>query len=121
MNGDELGICGFEDWAVLSAMLSAVRDESDGALDGVQFYIGGLERGSEENAPHSIRLIDRTLMVGDQIEIEIIDASAVIKPINRTRYDRDVQESPFTEEEIEEMERKDYETLKAKFEPNSED
>ena len=118
VNDDHIGVCGFEDWSVLIATLTAGRGESEEALDGIQLRVGGLERGTENNPAHHLRHIFKRLEVGDKIEIEIVDSAEVMQPIKRYRSDREVQESPFTNEELEEMDRKAYEELKAKYEPD---
>jgi hypothetical protein len=53
--------------------------------------------------------------------INIVETDQPDPPVRRYRSDRKVQESPFSDEEIEQMEREDYERLKAKFEPGEGD
>lgn len=117
INGDHAGVCGFNDWAVLTATLAAGRGKAERALDGIEFRVGGLERGSEDSPAHFVRFVLERLDVGDKIEIEIVESEVVMEPLRRYRSDREVQESPFTDEELERMERETYEELKAKFEP----
>lgn len=119
INGDHVGVCGFNDWAVLTAALTAGRGKAEHALDGIEFRVGGLERGREGSPAHFVRCVLERLDVGDKIEIEIVDSEDVMEPLRRYRSDREVQESPFTDEELERMERETYEELKAKFEPEA--
>lgn len=117
VNGEQLGVCGFDEWGVLNAHLSAGRGDGDDILDGVRLHVGGLERGSEEVPAHHLRFIGELLQVGDKVQFEIVDTDSVMAPLKRYRSDHEVKESPFTDAEIERMERESYEELKAKFEP----
>lgn len=58
----------------------------------------------------------RNLAVGMQVTIKIVEADRADEPVRRYRSDREVQENPFTDEEIE---REDWLRLKAKFEPEN--
>jgi hypothetical protein len=49
--------------------------------------------------------------------IEVIETDAPDPPVRRYRSDREVQESPYSDEEIEQFEREELRRLKAKFEP----
>lgn len=118
VNGQSLGICGFDDWGVLSAHLSAGRGEGDEVLDGVRLHVGGLERGGDGEPAHHVRFIGELLKIGDKVEFDIVDSNVVISPLKRYRSDHEVKESPFTDEERERMQRETYEELKAKFEPD---
>jgi len=117
VNGEQLGVCGFEEWGVLSAHLSAGRGDGDEILDGVRLHVGGLERGNEEMPAHHLRFIGELLKVGDKVQFEIIDTDSAMAPIERYRSDFEGKVSLFKDEEVERMERKSYEELKAKFEP----
>ncbi|MEM6554810.1 MAG: hypothetical protein AAF642_02985 [Pseudomonadota bacterium] len=121
VNGEQVGVCGFEDWAVLSAHVSAGRGDRNEVLDGVRLHVGGLERGSGEGPAHHLRFIGKLLQIGDKVLFEIVDTDDVMTPLKRFRSDHEVQESPFTDEEVERMERETYEELKAKFEPKKRD
>ena len=116
VNGKKIGTCGFDDWGVLSANLSAGRGDGDSILDGVRLHVGGLERGGDNEPAHHVRFIGELLNVGDTVEFAIVDTVDVMPPLKRYRSDHEVKESPFTEEELERMERETYEELKAKFE-----
>ncbi len=59
------------------------------------------------------------MTVGSKVVINIVETDQPDPPVRRYRSDRLVQESPFSEEEIEQMEREDYVRLKAKFEPQA--
>ena len=48
--------------------------------------------------------------------MKVVDTEAVDSPVKRYRSDAKVQESPFTEEEMRDMRYKDYLSLKAEFE-----
>lgn len=56
-------------------------------------------------------------VVGSKVVIEVIETDAPDPPVRRYRSDREVQESPYSDEEIEQLEREELRRLKAKFEP----
>jgi hypothetical protein len=119
IDGERLARAGFEDWSVLSAHVTAVKErhgarQRDGELE---FSVGGLSRCDEDGAAHHVRWAKRDLGVGSRIAIEVIDTDAPDEPLCRYRSDRDVQESPYSAEEIEQFEREEFLRLKAKFEP----
>ena len=56
-----------------------------------------------------------SIVVGDEVSITIVETETVDKPIKRYRSDKSVQEDPFTEEELFELQKKDYLRLKELF------
>lgn len=58
----------------------------------------------------------RCWLLGDKVEIEIVSTEDVTPPMKRYRSDREVQESPFTEDEECEMRYENYLELKKEFE-----
>jgi len=116
VNKEYIGNCGFEDWVVLNAILTALKPKDAPDEENVSFNVGGLADVNSENTGQYVRLIQRDLQIGDIIEIKIVESGQVIDPIKRYRSDSKIQENPFTEEEILQMEREDYERLRAKFE-----
>lgn len=116
VNDEYIGQCGFEDWVVLNAILTALKPRDTPDEENVSFSVGGISEVNSENAGQHVRLIQRGLKIGDVVEIKIIESDYVIDPIKRYRSDSQIQENPFTEEEILQMEREDYERLRAKFE-----
>jgi hypothetical protein len=56
------------------------------------------------------------LNLGDVVTIALTEVASADPPIKRYRSDRDVQEDPFTEEEIREQQWETYVALKKKFE-----
>ena len=63
-----------------------------------------------ENAP---------LKIGSIVTIRIIDTNDVDQPKKRYRSDSEAQESPYTEEEWQNMKYQDYLSLKVEFEPKA--
>ena len=121
---DDRRIClaGMEDWAVMSVILSAVRrrhqdPDDSGRLD---ISAGGLSETGADGAAYHARWEKVDLAVGSKVVINLIETDQPDPPVRRYRSDREVQESPFTDEEIEEMEREEWLRLKSKFEPGQE-
>ena len=118
---DDQRIClaGFEDWAVMSTIISAVS-RSEPMPDGrneIELSVGGLSERDASGIAHHLRWVRTELKVGSIVTVNIVDTDQPDEPVRRYRSDREVQDSPFTDEEIEEMERADWLRLKAKFEP----
>jgi len=118
IDGERLCLAGMEDWSVLAAHVTAVRRRNADSepQDELEFAVGGLTQADRDDVSHHARWACRPLQVGSQVEIAIVDTDRPDEPNRRYRSDRDVQESPFTDEEIEEMERAEWLRLKAKFE-----
>lgn len=123
---DDRRIClaGMEDWSVMSVILSAVRPREGGERSRpgqLDVAAGGLSETDENGASYHARWERIDLQVGSRVTINLVETDQPDPPIRRYRSDREVQEPAFTEEEIEEMEREDYQRLKAKFEPEDGD
>ena len=118
---DDRRIClaGMEDWAVMSVILTGVRRRQDDPDDSGRLDVsaGGLSETGADGADYHQRWEKVDLAVGSKVVINLVETDRVDPPVRRYRSDRKVQESPFTDEEIEAMEREDYERLKAKFDP----
>jgi hypothetical protein len=119
IDGARLARAGCEDWSVLSAHVTAVKKrhgarQRDGELE---FSVGGLSQSDADGAAHHFRWVKRDLAVGSKVIIEVIETDAPDPPVRRYRSDREVQESPYSDEEIEQFEREELRRLKAKFEP----
>ena len=120
VNGNCPVVASQPDWSVLSAIVSASRDNGPrGAEDYISVSLGGLSNASNRDFSEHFRWPETNLDVGDKIEIEIIDTQHPSEPAKRYRSDRQTQESPYTEEEWREMRYKDYLKLKAEFEGDS--
>ena len=121
IDGERQCLAGVEDWAVLSAHVTACRhrDQTPPPPDELEFYVGGMTETDETGASHHFRWRRRNLELGMQVTIKVVDADRPDEPVRRYRSDREVQEPAFTDEEIEEFERADWLRLKAKFEPEN--
>lgn len=120
VNGQNLPVAGMEDWSSMSIILSAIRDkDEEGGID-FTFHLGGLSLPDENGVDHHARWEkpQMGLSVGSDIQIKIVDSDEVAPPVRRYRSDHEVQECPFTEEEMREMRYRDYLDLKAEFEPS---
>ena len=120
---DDQRIClaGMDDWAVMSVILSAVKsgERSDGLPRGGKLDVsaGGLSEDNSDGVSYHARWARVDLAVGSRVMINVLETDSPDPPVHRYRSDREVREPAFTKEEIEEMEREDYQRLKAKFEP----
>jgi hypothetical protein len=118
IDGERVALAGVDDWAVLSAHVTAVRERCGEPLKlhEVEFSVGGLSRRDGGGAGHHVRWKTHELGIGSEVRIRLVDTETPDEPLRRYRSDREVQESPFTAEEIEEFERAEWLRLKAKFE-----
>jgi hypothetical protein len=122
IDGERFARAGFADWSVLSAHVTAVQ-EGAGRPDRkgeLEFSVGGLSKSNSDGAQYHVRWSKRQLTVGSKITVEIVETEDPDEPERRYRSDREVQESPYSDEEIEQFEREEWERLKAKFHPVSE-
>ena len=120
VDDERICLAGMEDWAVMSVILSAVNpgERSDGPpRDGkLDVHVGGLSEGDSNGISHHARWAKIDLDIGSRVTINIVETDSPDPPVHRYRSDRVVREPAFTKQEIEKMEREDYERLKAKFE-----
>ena len=115
INGKEQFVTGIEDWDSLHAVIMALRADADDADHTFDLKIGALTQEVEPGKLEHVRWPSVDLVVGDEISITIIETETVDKPIKRYRSDKSVQENPFTEEELFELQKKDYLRLKELF------
>ena len=121
IDGKKHVVAGVEDWSLISAHLTAMCGvagdrEAPNAEDEIDISIGGLTRPDSSGQRFHFRWPRRELKVGSTVKITVIDTQACDPPVKRYRSDKEVQESPFTEEELREMRRQDYLKLKKEFE-----
>ncbi|MCF1458541.1 MAG: hypothetical protein LPH21_13565 [Shewanella sp.] len=117
VNGKYCATAGQEDWSVLASHVSATRPPPD--KDGeetIRFSVGGLSQFNEEGIAHHFRWKEINLEPGDKVEVEVTETAEVDPPVKRYRSDSEVQEDPFTEEEMREMRYQDYLELRKEFE-----
>ena len=81
LNGEKLCLAGIGDDGVLTAIVSWVtgQDRADQILE-----VGGLVGPTSENVSWTKR---KPLRVGDQIQINLVEATAVDKPVETHRTD----------------------------------
>jgi hypothetical protein len=116
VNGEAVVIAGVEDWGLLSAHITARRASENYEYDKYEMTVGGLAQQNEEGKHEHFRWGRKELRLGDRIAIKLIETNSAEPPIRRYRSDKAVQEHPFTEEEVLEMQRDTYLALKKKFE-----
>lgn len=116
VNGKKTMLAGFEDWDVLNAILSARRAEVEGADHELEMSVGGLAQPKTEGQLEHVRWERLRLSIGDEVTIRLVKVSRADTPTKRYRSDQAVQDNPFTDEEIYEMQRETYTSLKKKFE-----
>lgn len=119
INGVPFGTCGFDDWAILNSIITASRAKHPDESDDLFIQVGGLAEAAEVGRNDHVRFIRQDLKVDDEIRIRIVESDKVTSPLKRYRSDSNVQEQPFTEAEILEFEKADYERLKMKFAPKA--
>lgn len=118
IDGKHFCLAGVEDWSILAFHLDASRHSES---DEIRLSMGGLTQNDQNGVSHHVRWRDRQdLKVGSTVTVTVVDTNAPDPLLRRYRSDHDVQECPFTEEEMEEMQRAQWLALKAKFEPDSE-
>lgn len=118
IDGGKPVLAGVEDWSLLNVMVTANRHEPEAPVPGgyMEATIGGLSLPDGDDIRRHFRWPKRELQIGSTITIRIVESSTVDAPIKRFRSDAEVQECPFTDEEIRELRYQDYLELKAEFE-----
>jgi len=78
-----------------------------------------MTKDNEEGIAHHFRWPRVPLKIGSTVRVTVVEVDSVDLPVKRYRADKEVQENPFTEEEMREMRYQDYLALKKEFEPGS--
>lgn len=113
IDGEKQIVAGSQDGALLSVILSQMKDGSQ------SLHIGGLTDLDSDGIAYQVRWGAHDLHVTHSLLVEVLDTDQTDDPVRRYRSDVDVQESPYSEEEWREMEYQDYLRLKEIFEaPN---
>jgi len=115
INGEEIQVAGEDSCELLHADILAMRKPN---VDESEYTIGvsGLPDQREKGKHEHLRWRRSHFKVGDEISIRLVDASEADAPLKRYRSDSTVQENPYTDEEIREMQMRTYLSLKKKFE-----
>ena len=120
IDGQQVAVAGVDDWSVLMLNIAAGRAESmtliRPQLDDIQLAIAGHTQDDASGITQHFRWLGRDLSIGSQVSVTIVETDHPDPPLKRYRSDADVQESAFTEEELEAMDRKYYLELKREFE-----
>lgn len=117
INGKHIVTGGQDDWSVLTTHVTVTRKENEGADEGrLRYSTGGMSLPNEDRFCQHFRWDDAEIKIGDKVEIEIVSTEDFTPPMKRYRSDREVQESPFTEDEEREMRYENYLELKKEFE-----
>ena len=64
--------------------------------------------GDENKIRHHFRWSERKLRVGSAVTVRVVDIDLPDPPVKRFRSDAEIQECPFTEEEMRQMRYDDY-------------
>lgn len=116
LNGQNIAVAGMEDWAVMSVIVSATREDDAHGIPGDHtLHIGGMTRDTAEGNYHT-RWNGADLVVGSEILIRVIESDNPDPPKSRYRYEDGQMESPFTDEEARELRYQTYLELKGEFE-----
>ena len=121
IDGQRFVIAGADDWGLLSVILTAQRGSPDAPVasaraHSVDIRVGGLTDKDSNGQTYHLRWGNKDLKIGSRVSIRVIDVEHADTPIKRFRSDAEVQESPFTEEELRQLRWKDYLDLKKEFE-----
>ena len=112
-------VAGVDDWSVLGLHVSALRGEANnpqGLEPHIDFSIGGLSRAGSDGVSYHFRWPRVDLELGATVKVTLVESDSPDPPAKRYRSDREVQESPYTEEEFREMRYQNYLELKKEFE-----
>ena len=113
VDGERWLLAGVENWKLLMFQLSASRylpPKEEFTLD-----VTGVFDLNETSVNNARWTSSPKLSVGSTVIVTLVDTDNPDKPHRCFRYDAEVQESPFTAEEEERMEREEWLRLKAKF------
>lgn len=101
---------------MLASHISATRSaEEKECLP--RFSVGGLSHPDEEKNRNFFRWKEENLQIGDKVEIEDARTEEITEAVKIFRSNSDVQENPFTEDEMKEMRCQDYLELKRSLNP----
>lgn len=114
---DDQRVClaGADDWSLLVTHITATRQRYDADEDQLDLGIGGMAKDDALGVHHHLRWNGYQLAVGSKVTIKVVETGEPDPPVRRFRSDHEVQESPYSEEEIEEMQRNEWRRLNAKF------
>jgi hypothetical protein len=120
VDGQPFAIAGVEDWALISAHITASRGNPTASndfarSDRIQLSVGGLSIPDAQSLSHHLRWGNVDLALGSSVRLTFLETDRPEPAKKRYRSDSSVQENPFTEEEMRAMRRKDYEALKKEF------
>ena len=123
IDGERVVVAGVEDWSILALHVNARRGRDNPAKpdepDDLEFCVGGLTEPDGDKVRHHFRWPRRGLRVGSTVKITLLDVNECDPPTKRYRSDSEIQECPYTDEEMREFRRKDYLELKKEFEGNA--
>jgi hypothetical protein len=120
IDGERVVLAGVEDWSILALHVNARRGRDapnkPAESDDLECSVGGLTEPNAEKLRYHFRWPRIALHVGSTVKVTLIDAEECDAPIKRYRSDVEIQESPFTEEEMRKLRWEDYLELKKEFE-----
>jgi len=120
IDGEQVVLAGADDWSILALHVNARRggdNPSDRDVpDDLEFSVGGLTVPDAENVRYHFRWPRRELRIGSTVKVSLVDLDKCDPPTKRYRSDAEVQECPYTDEEMKELRRKDYLELTKEFE-----
>ena len=114
-DGGDPFLIGQEDWSVLTMTLTALNDDRTGEAD-LNSHLGGLTKPGPDSVSHHFRWKTPTIRVGSTVQVRVVTSDDFLPPTNLFRSDHEVQENPFTDEELRALRYEDYLILKAEFE-----
>ena len=121
IDGTHYVTAGAEDWSVLGLHVGGRHGDPNASVesarvDDIDLSVGGLSQPNTEGISHHFRWPRHPLSVGSRVVITVVDTETPDPPAKRYRSDREVQENPFTDEEMRQMRLESYLELKKEFE-----
>jgi len=116
IDGKPTVLAGAEDWSILALHVTARRQMESGKSNELQLSVGGLTEDDRDGVSHHFRWKERDLRIGTKVVVTVVETDVPDQPTKRYRSDAQIQENPFTDEEMRELRWKDYQALKLEFE-----
>ncbi|MEW5788218.1 MAG: hypothetical protein AB1899_10250 [Pseudomonadota bacterium] len=120
IDGERHIVAGEEDWSILALHVNGMRGDptakvESARVDRHEFSVGGLSEPDANGVSYHFRWPGKELRLGSRVVVTLIDTDSPDSPIKRFRSDHEIQESPFTDDELRELRKQDYLELKKEF------
>lgn len=120
IDGQHVGDFGVSGFSFQSLIFNLSRGMSDAHPslrdDQCDFSISGMTERDESGKCHSYRWSTRKMPVGMRVTVEVVESSNGVIPVKWVPEEGELEQPPFTKEELREMWYEDYLRLKKEFE-----